>query len=52
MKELDIKGMDNTAIESFTSEICLLESIPYHKNLVRYLYHYGDESKIRVRWFR
>jgi len=48
MKELNIKGVDKITMESFMSEVTLLESLPYHKNLARYLFHAISDNKLRL----
>eukprot|EP00026_Physarum_polycephalum_P004554 Phypoly_transcript_04576.p1 GENE.Phypoly_transcript_04576~~Phypoly_transcript_04576.p1 ORF type:complete len:652 (+),score=90.89 Phypoly_transcript_04576:179-2134(+) len=48
MKELRIDDTLPSDIESFSAEILLLERIPYHKNIVRYLFHTRTESNIRL----
>jgi serine/threonine protein kinase len=48
MKELDLSYISNTMKASFESEILLLESLPPHKNLVRYLFHQLSKTKMRL----
>ena len=48
MKELNIDGVDPIILEAFVSEIEVLESLPYHKNVVRYLFHTRSDSKLRL----
>ena len=53
MKELDIKFAADLNIEllkSFETECIFLESIPYHPNVCRYLFHEHDveQGKLRV----
>jgi serine/threonine protein kinase len=48
MKELDIENIDDMSLASFEGEIQLLEGLPPHTNIVRYLYHERVEGKLRL----
>lgn len=48
MKELDIENIDDMSLASFEGEIQLLELLPPHNNIVRYLYHERVEGKLRL----
>ncbi len=47
MKEVIVQG-EGFSTEGFEQEITLLESLPHHKNLVRYLFHVKTHSSIRL----
>ena len=52
MKELDIKfasALNLELLRSFEKECILIESIPYHPNVVRYLYHEHDQENGKLR---
>eukprot|EP01102_Stenamoeba_stenopodia_P022816 TRINITY_DN964_c0_g1_i2.p1 TRINITY_DN964_c0_g1~~TRINITY_DN964_c0_g1_i2.p1 ORF type:complete len:620 (-),score=149.75 TRINITY_DN964_c0_g1_i2:58-1917(-) len=48
MKELELTGISTAMVERFESEILLLESLPPHRNLVRYLFHQKTKNKLRL----
>jgi hypothetical protein len=48
MKELDVKQLSDSNIKAFESEIELLENLPYHLNICRYLFHEKTGDKIRL----
>jgi len=48
MKELYIEDQDETTVANFEREIELLEQLPYHPNIVRYLFHTTNESTTRL----
>ncbi len=48
MKELKIANAKQSDIDAFMAEIFLLESLPPHKNLVRFLFHQKTSDRIRV----
>jgi len=48
MKELHIGESSPSDIDSFSAEIMLLERIPFHKNVVRYLFHTRTETTLRL----
>eukprot|EP00026_Physarum_polycephalum_P004312 Phypoly_transcript_04330.p1 GENE.Phypoly_transcript_04330~~Phypoly_transcript_04330.p1 ORF type:complete len:683 (+),score=138.92 Phypoly_transcript_04330:105-2153(+) len=48
MKELHIDESLGSDIDSFMAEILLLEKLPYHKNVVRYLFHTRSETTLRL----
>jgi len=48
MKELRIDDVSQSDMESFAAEIVLLEKIPFHKNVVRYLFHTKDDTTLRL----
>ena len=39
MKEFEITKLPREIIDGIETEVSLLESLPQHKNLVRYLFH-------------
>jgi len=48
-KELNFDiNVDPIEIEAFESEIALVESLPFHKNIVKYLYHDRTTTKLRL----
>jgi len=49
VKELNLSGIGSDVVAKFESEILLLESLPKHRNLVRYLFH--DRTKTTFRLF-
>lgn len=48
MKELHLGDSVSTDIDGFMAEILLLEKLPYHKNVVRYLFHTRSETSLRL----
>eukprot|EP01094_Clydonella_sp_ATCC50884_P023081 TRINITY_DN543_c0_g1_i8.p1 TRINITY_DN543_c0_g1~~TRINITY_DN543_c0_g1_i8.p1 ORF type:complete len:1139 (-),score=517.82 TRINITY_DN543_c0_g1_i8:161-3274(-) len=48
MKELVIPQNSVGAVESFEKEITLLESLPMHPNIARYLFHQQDGDRLRL----
>ncbi len=48
MKELKIANAKQSDIDAFAAEVFLLESLPPHKNLVRFLFHQKTSDRIRV----
>lgn len=46
LKEIDF--VDPEDASHIEKEIQILESLPYHKNLVRYLFHEVTKSRIRL----
>eukprot|EP00027_Filamoeba_sp_ATCC50430_P018876 CAMPEP_0168578504 /NCGR_PEP_ID=MMETSP0413-20121227/21368_1 /TAXON_ID=136452 /ORGANISM="Filamoeba nolandi, Strain NC-AS-23-1" /LENGTH=350 /DNA_ID=CAMNT_0008612355 /DNA_START=1 /DNA_END=1050 /DNA_ORIENTATION=+ len=48
MKEFSVHGVEGALVEGILTEISLLESLPYHRNLVRYLFHQATETRIRL----
>ena len=48
MKELDLSDMNQYSIDSFTGEIRLLELLPQHENISRYLFHENNDNCIRL----
>mmetsp|Transcript_7496 Transcript_7496/g.23097 ORF Transcript_7496/g.23097 Transcript_7496/m.23097 type:complete len:970 (-) Transcript_7496:106-3015(-) len=42
-KTLDLEFATKTQLNAFTNEVMILQQLPYHKNIVRYLFH--QESK-------
>lgn len=48
MKELSTSEMSQTSIESFSREIRLLELLPPHENIVRYLFHEVKDNFLRL----
>jgi len=47
MKELDLSGAED-AIQRFDTEIRLLEQLPRHPNITRYLHHERKGDKLRL----
>lgn len=47
MKEMDLGGVSETTLHAFEAEIELLERLPYHPNIVRYLFHEKKGTKLR-----
>ena len=48
MKELKIVNAKQSDIDAFVAEIFMLESLPAHKNLVRFFFHQRTSERIRV----
>jgi len=48
MKELHLDESSSGGIDSFMAEILLLERLPYHKNVVRYLFHTRSDTTLRL----
>lgn len=48
MKELDLQGVSETAIKGFETEIEVLEALPHHPNIIRYLFHQKKGTKLRL----
>jgi PAS domain S-box-containing protein len=48
MKELKVANAKQSDIDAFSAEVFLLESLPPHKNLVRFLFHQKTSDRIRV----
>jgi serine/threonine protein kinase len=48
MKELDLEYMNNEGIAAFEGEIRVLELLPHHPNIVRYLFHENKNKKLRL----
>ncbi|KAL6073494.1 Ribonuclease inhibitor [Balamuthia mandrillaris] len=48
MKELDLTHMDPIIKEAFCNEILLLEDLPFHANICRYLFHDLHTNKLRL----
>lgn len=48
MKEFDVKDHSKDQISNFESEIALLENLPVHKNIVRYLSHRRVDTKLQL----
>jgi len=46
-KEMNLDE-NSTSLEYFEKEITLLENLPYHKNIVRYLFHETFGKKLRL----
>ena len=47
-KELKIQNSKQCDIDAFLAEIFMLESLPPHKNLVRFLFHRKSEERIQI----
>jgi hypothetical protein len=48
VKELKIAQAKQSDVDAFSAEIFMLESLPPHKNLVRFLFHEKTSDRIRV----
>eukprot|EP00009_Paramoeba_aestuarina_P012077 CAMPEP_0201539964 /NCGR_PEP_ID=MMETSP0161_2-20130828/70689_1 /ASSEMBLY_ACC=CAM_ASM_000251 /TAXON_ID=180227 /ORGANISM="Neoparamoeba aestuarina, Strain SoJaBio B1-5/56/2" /LENGTH=319 /DNA_ID=CAMNT_0047947395 /DNA_START=1428 /DNA_END=2387 /DNA_ORIENTATION=- len=48
VKSLSLEGITPQEVDSFVSEIKILESLPTHPNLVRYLFHETSPSLVRL----
>eukprot|EP01121_Diplochlamys_sp_Union-15-3_P000088 TRINITY_DN10077_c0_g1_i1.p1 TRINITY_DN10077_c0_g1~~TRINITY_DN10077_c0_g1_i1.p1 ORF type:complete len:521 (-),score=79.42 TRINITY_DN10077_c0_g1_i1:15-1349(-) len=48
MKELDLKDLNPVTVNHFEREITILEQLPYHPNIVRYLFHERKTDKLRL----
>ena len=48
MKELKVDNAKQSEIDAFSAEIFMLESLPPHKNLVRFLFHQKGSDRIRI----
>lgn len=48
MKELKIVNSKQSDVDAFMAEILLLESLPVHKNLVRFLFHHQSSDRVRI----
>jgi serine/threonine protein kinase len=48
MKELIVENSKQSDIDQFLAEVFLLESLPPHKNLVRFLFHHKGHASIRI----
>eukprot|EP01121_Diplochlamys_sp_Union-15-3_P019168 TRINITY_DN715_c0_g2_i3.p1 TRINITY_DN715_c0_g2~~TRINITY_DN715_c0_g2_i3.p1 ORF type:complete len:313 (+),score=53.55 TRINITY_DN715_c0_g2_i3:65-1003(+) len=48
MKELNLEGVKDTTIKQFETEIKLLEDLPYHPNIVRYLFYERKGNCLRL----
>mmetsp|Transcript_1111 Transcript_1111/g.1262 ORF Transcript_1111/g.1262 Transcript_1111/m.1262 type:complete len:528 (+) Transcript_1111:42-1625(+) len=48
MKELDMRGVNDEKVSKFMNEIKLLERLPGHPNIVRYLFHQQKNDKLRL----
>ncbi len=48
MKELKLANSKQSDVDAFMAEILLLESLPVHKNLVRFLFHHKSSDRVRI----
>eukprot|EP00339_Tiarina_fusa_P006170 CAMPEP_0117013084 /NCGR_PEP_ID=MMETSP0472-20121206/10864_1 /TAXON_ID=693140 ORGANISM="Tiarina fusus, Strain LIS" /NCGR_SAMPLE_ID=MMETSP0472 /ASSEMBLY_ACC=CAM_ASM_000603 /LENGTH=261 /DNA_ID=CAMNT_0004716299 /DNA_START=104 /DNA_END=886 /DNA_ORIENTATION=+ len=48
MKELSTSTMSQTSVDAFSREIRLLELMPAHENIVRYLFHEVKDNYLRL----
>merc|ERR1712137_49005 len=48
MKQLSTEGMGQDKIEAFSRKVRMLELLPPHENIVRYLFHDAKENAIRL----
>jgi serine/threonine protein kinase len=48
MKEMSLEGVSEQEAKSFDTEIELLEKLPYHPNIARYLFHVKSDDRIRL----
>lgn len=48
MKEMSLEGVSEAEIKSFETEVELLEKLPYHANIARYLFHEKSDNRYRL----
>eukprot|EP01091_Cochliopodium_minus_P014371 TRINITY_DN4871_c0_g1_i1.p1 TRINITY_DN4871_c0_g1~~TRINITY_DN4871_c0_g1_i1.p1 ORF type:complete len:612 (+),score=172.96 TRINITY_DN4871_c0_g1_i1:345-2180(+) len=48
VKELDLTNAKEKEVELFESEVSVLEKLPYHKNIVRILFHTRSNNVMRL----
>lgn len=48
MKELKLANAKQSDVDGFMAEMLLLESLPNHKNIVRFLFHQRTSDRIRI----
>jgi hypothetical protein len=48
MKEMDLEGVSEIEAKSFDTEVELLEKLPYHPNIARYLFHEKTDGRVRL----
>eukprot|EP01122_Echinamoeba_exundans_P001021 TRINITY_DN1096_c0_g1_i3.p2 TRINITY_DN1096_c0_g1~~TRINITY_DN1096_c0_g1_i3.p2 ORF type:complete len:464 (-),score=52.45 TRINITY_DN1096_c0_g1_i3:2149-3540(-) len=48
MKEMNLRDVPEYSMKSFETEIELLERLPFHPNIVRYLFHERKGDKLRL----
>jgi len=48
MKEIPTTGVTGAALQSILNEVTVLEKLPYHKNLCRYLFHRTLPNSVQI----
>jgi PAS domain S-box-containing protein len=48
MKEINITDTAGADLQGMLNEVTVLEQLPYHKNLVRYLFHRSTPSSVQI----
>lgn len=48
MKEMSLEGVSEAEARSFDTEIELLEKLPFHPNIARYLFHEKSDNRVRL----
>jgi serine/threonine protein kinase len=48
MKEMSLEGVSEAEIKAFDTEVELLEKLPYHPNIARYLFHEKTDNRVRL----
>jgi len=48
MKEIPTEGVTGAALQSILNEVTVLEKLPYHKNLCRYLFHRMLPNSVQI----
>ena len=48
MEEIPTEGVTGAALQSILNEVTVLEKLPYHKNLCRYLFHRVTPNSVQI----
>jgi len=48
MKEMSLEGVPDVEVKAFDTEIEVLEKLPYHPNIARYLFHEKSDNRVRL----
>lgn len=48
MKEMSLEGVSEAEVKAFETEVELLEKLPYHANIARYLFHEKSDNRYRL----
>lgn len=48
MKEMSLEGVSEADAKAFETEVELLEKLPYHPNIARYLFHEKSDNRYRL----